>query len=395
MSETYSKIGRELLRAIRGSMTQVELSRALGFRYNQYNRWESGERQINWGEFERLCEVRKIPLRTALDHFLVIHPGMEIDASSPGQLIRQFCRISGSTGTHELARKLHVHPSSVRRWLLDEVDPGLVVMLNILDLQGNLALFMHWMRNAPDPASDAAVPRPSDQELLHRYFIQYPWSLMILTAVQAESRGILLSESALWSKRVGIREVRFRRAVDDLVTLGAFEIRKGRLHAKPDRVELSGIPLQGIVRAISYFTSRVVRKEEVFLGGSGTDSAGHRTSDRILLSDYRLLAMSRSAQEEVHQAFSAFIGELKRINDSDPGPKDQLSGIVMHWFEPGIVSSQDDFESDWLRKFGAGDRSTELNSWIAQREKERRPLSRSTVGDQPSKERARELSHRA
>ncbi len=61
-------VERELLKAVRGRMSQTQLSQRLGFPFNQVYRWESGSTRISWREFVRLAELRKTdvgrPLRS-------------------------------------------------------------------------------------------------------------------------------------------------------------------------------------------------------------------------------------------------------------------------------------------------------------------------------------------
>jgi transcriptional regulator with XRE-family HTH domain len=59
-----------LLQELRGEISQLELSHALGYEYNQYFKWESGNTAITLLNFIDLCNYLKVDLKIIFDDFL-------------------------------------------------------------------------------------------------------------------------------------------------------------------------------------------------------------------------------------------------------------------------------------------------------------------------------------
>lgn len=59
-----------LLKELRGSRTQAEMSKALGYKFNQYFKWESGTTEISFENFIQLCDYAHAPLLNILDSLL-------------------------------------------------------------------------------------------------------------------------------------------------------------------------------------------------------------------------------------------------------------------------------------------------------------------------------------
>lgn len=59
-----------LLKEIRGNATQKSMSEKLGFRFNQYFKWESGETEISLVDFFKVCDLKKIKIEKCLHDLL-------------------------------------------------------------------------------------------------------------------------------------------------------------------------------------------------------------------------------------------------------------------------------------------------------------------------------------
>lgn len=73
----YEMLTMKVIKTLRGSCTQLELSKMLGYSYNQYTKFESGLKVFRISDFFKVCEVLKRPLRPVFLELL----GLEIELS--------------------------------------------------------------------------------------------------------------------------------------------------------------------------------------------------------------------------------------------------------------------------------------------------------------------------
>ena len=58
----YQQLAEQIVRHLRGDITQRQLSANLGFTFNQVGKWESGATQIKWDDFLYLCKILEVPI---------------------------------------------------------------------------------------------------------------------------------------------------------------------------------------------------------------------------------------------------------------------------------------------------------------------------------------------
>lgn len=64
--DPYVELSRQLLRAVRGRRSQVDLSRRIGYRSNMVYRWEAGECAPSAASFLALCQKQRVDVPGAL-----------------------------------------------------------------------------------------------------------------------------------------------------------------------------------------------------------------------------------------------------------------------------------------------------------------------------------------
>ncbi len=130
MPVQYQEIVTHLLLALRGDRSTIELSKAMGYSYNQVKRWESGEKQLRWNEFIPYCEILNIPILEILRDLF------QYKNADPQEFLNF---LYGSKfrfyQTKVLAKKLNRHVSALRRYLRGDVSPDLEFVLAFMDLE--------------------------------------------------------------------------------------------------------------------------------------------------------------------------------------------------------------------------------------------------------------------
>lgn len=83
----YELYLQKILTEIRGNKSQTQLSRELGYAFNQYYKYESGSKKIFLDEFFKLCEIQNIKLLSLINQTLMI----EASKDTQMHIIERFC----------------------------------------------------------------------------------------------------------------------------------------------------------------------------------------------------------------------------------------------------------------------------------------------------------------
>jgi transcriptional regulator with XRE-family HTH domain len=104
----YSVLKIEILKALRGSQSQSELSRRLGYSYNQVGKWEANAKRMKWTDFHNFCEVCGVSM-TSVTRKVFLFTG---ENSRDTAALLSTLQVFNSLLSHqELAQKLNCHVS--------------------------------------------------------------------------------------------------------------------------------------------------------------------------------------------------------------------------------------------------------------------------------------------
>ncbi len=107
-----------LLSSIRGAISQNDVSKAMGYKFNKVNRWESGGVQMRWSDFERFCRTNAIELRALLTFFV----GSSCKAERFDLVLKQ---ISGRRDSQLIVRGTAFKEHRMRKLLNGNAEPNL------------------------------------------------------------------------------------------------------------------------------------------------------------------------------------------------------------------------------------------------------------------------------
>jgi hypothetical protein len=129
------RVSRELVRALRGRRSRVELSRRLGYRSNIVRRWEAGECFPSAADFLRACT--RLRPRVALlfaGFFQRVPDWWDADAGFSSAAIAAFLRdLRGKTPIGSIAAHTGFNRFSVGRWLTGKAEPRLPEFLCLVE----------------------------------------------------------------------------------------------------------------------------------------------------------------------------------------------------------------------------------------------------------------------
>lgn len=157
---------RELVRSVRGALSQDQLSRRLGFSFNQVYQWEAGRTRISWADFARLARARKADLAPPLRDRL----GYVGDLGDGAALARH---LIGDLSAPEAARRIGVSAYVIRSWRTGRTQ---VLLGSILALLQRLQNFLpEFVGAIADVALIPSLRRELERrERQRRFFFDFP-----------------------------------------------------------------------------------------------------------------------------------------------------------------------------------------------------------------------------
>lgn len=117
-------VRRELLHALRGRRSQEQLSRKLGFGFNQVYRWEGGKTRMSWSQFVEYCRVCQRRLPQALEH---VGLGTQVSAKALMEAVG-----ANVARPSRVAALLGVSRFTWSRWMQGRAEPTADQMLLLI-----------------------------------------------------------------------------------------------------------------------------------------------------------------------------------------------------------------------------------------------------------------------
>lgn len=125
LSFNYRACATEVIRLLRGDLSQRELSERLGYTFNQIGKWESGVTQIKWDDFILLCEKMNVPFESFFRQKFWMFAG----EFSPAQALLELSK-NLKLSPHQEKKYKH----KLRAWETEKQTPDLAEVLEIIDL---------------------------------------------------------------------------------------------------------------------------------------------------------------------------------------------------------------------------------------------------------------------
>ncbi len=341
----YEQITSKILKQLRGVRSQIQISKELGYSYNQFAKWESNQRKIRWRDFVKLCSISGFPLEKTLDYSLKFAL-RSFDPSSAAEIIQQFLLTQGLNDLTIVARRLRVHPSALRRWLSREVDPSLESIFQIMDLTPDfLDLFLKRL-NEVNPGFEQTDEPNSLEDLQLKYITQFPWALTVLTTLELD-RFRLFSNKQIpeLAELISIHHEVVTKSIEDLCRLKIIKKNDELYQLVKSKFQIGNLPIIEILKPIHYWTEKLAKR----IGSTLSAKENERPPGLVYFSDYRVMAVSQTARDEINKTIADFIGQIKEIYENQRGPKEQVCCFLLHHFQPGITSANSNFENDWMK----------------------------------------------
>lgn len=215
---------RELIRALRGSRSQVAFSRRLGYRTNVAYAWESGRRWPTAMETLGAASRVGIDVRGAFERFYRTAPGwlLEHEPSEAGFVGRFLRDQRGETPIVTIAERAGVNRFSAARWLSGEVEPRLPDFLRMVEAASLRAVDL--LASLVDPISLPSIRSEWERREAQRTAaIEEPWTQAVLRMLE-----VGLSDAPAISRGLSVDLETIQRCLDALARAGQARRIRGR-----------------------------------------------------------------------------------------------------------------------------------------------------------------------
>jgi hypothetical protein len=302
-----ASIRRDLLVAMRGKISQSQMSQKLGYQFNQMYRWESGTTKMSWLDFLKFAKNRKV------DMSMVLKKSFQYN-DKPERYDLFVRHLVGDSKITKIAKINGTTPFRVRRWLNHVFPPDLDDVLSLINHHAHVLLvFLGFLTDVSKITviREELLKREAEIDLMRKY----PVSGAVLRALELDEYQKFSKHQEGWiSKKLGI-------SLQDEVTI-IERLKSGRLIAKKDHkyhVLSSSFNPQGDIEAgIALRLYWLARTKEFVSHLTSTPSRSTPVGQLVF-------SCSNEAKEKIVDKYSQFFNEIHTILASDHLPPEQIN----------------------------------------------------------------------
>ena len=199
----YELVAQHLLVQLRGSRSQMQWSRRLGYRSNVAYPWETGRRSPTAAEMLRAAGKAGVDVEAAMRRFYdqADLPWLEeVAVDTPDGVARLLDDLRGKATVSHVARTSGCSRTAVSRWLSGTAQPKLPDFLRVLDAVSLRAV--DFVATLVDPAQMPSLRRVWKQlETRRRGAAEHPWTPAILRGLELHAYLALPAHRPGWLAR--------------------------------------------------------------------------------------------------------------------------------------------------------------------------------------------------
>lgn len=330
----YQKLTQDLLLVLRGDRAQVDMDRLLGHQFNQWHKWESGQKKFRWKDWVKVNQALGYDLPQLLESFL----GQDVSENLQGfHIFNQFRTKFGNLNLHELSRFLETHPSKLRRLLANDQDLEFSLFLKFLGNCSRVlpAFIEPYSSSRLNPLISRKVKSYSIQRNLEA---QFPWLASLEAALELRDyKSSTIHSDVLLANLTGLPVSSVRVGLKLLQDNEAITWSNNKFHLVMKRIDMESPSLFESAQLARHWTEKSLQRFE--------------TPDGVPQSKkgfaYRIYPASKKSQQQILEKARQFVGDIHRIlNEDADEPKESIDIFLLHMFSlDELSSSNSDFEN--------------------------------------------------
>lgn len=306
------QIIRGLLQHLRGSRSQVEISKYLGFNERDYHKWEAGYKEIRVSEFNTLSQS------TGRDFYKILFDSIGVTFVTGRFSIKTFFQSIDRYTNEDRKGFLEKTGFSKAKWwrLLNEVDdPHLcdVFRCYVTRFAKLSNLLLAYGYQVPE-GMERGHQRDGDRIMAQ--FKEDSWLASLIAALEMST----VAKDPLGEASIELLERLLRRPqseirsqISDLIQRGVYQKTESGIY-KFDGVEFY-LSNNNIDSSIALYLENSKRNSQYLIDNGKTED---------ILFSYRVVAVSEKFQEEFRHMVMEFGHKLLDKVDQDQGKKDRL-----------------------------------------------------------------------
>lgn len=252
MVVSYPLLVQETIIALRGSLSQEQLNRKLGFQTNQIARWESGHAKVSWRLFIQLCNAVKAPLKDSLK----LHLFYDQDIDDVKKLLSHLC--NGLT-RKTLASRLNLSTSQLSRILNGQSPLSVQTLFSLIEFGPySLVDFVGHLTSANTPACiQKEKNRIAREKEIH---FSKPWAAAIILLIMTnEYRSLKKHSDKFFAKKLSVPEAEVKTALRELEEIGVVSLQKNLYHTDGRHLSTGG-SFTDAIRVRDYWIKKAQEK---------------------------------------------------------------------------------------------------------------------------------------
>jgi transcriptional regulator with XRE-family HTH domain len=298
-----NRLSSELVRELRGPLSQAELSEKLGYTTNVLYTWEAGRRAPTASDFFRLVEAAGQDVPSALVRFFVAPPPWlrECRMTGPEDVMQLLAELTSGFSVSGLAETIDASRTTVSRWNQGQSEPRLPDLLRVVEATTGRLLDFVGVFVDPERLDTAREPHRLATER-RRLLAEHPLAAALLSALDLDAYKRLRTHRAgVLARRLGIpsdEETTLLAALEKarLVRTSRGRIRRAEADAQDDKAPRRPPPSEAFAALAGLAADRLARSER--------PEDGFGTSDVVTVSKKnhaRLVELERAHDRAVRR----------------------------------------------------------------------------------------------
>lgn len=313
---------QEMIKHLRGSLSQRDLSTKLGFSFNQVGKWESGFTQIKWNQFVDLCNFSGISFEEKFRYaFYTINTHTEFNTPNAIKAILHRLNLKQTENHFNLP---------IKNWLNQKTIPDLAEVIQLLSL--NPPDLFCWLDLFIDCRQISSLQIAFERYLKNIDLVfSNPVSIYVTEALQLQEYiqtpvhdPILLSEHASCTIQ------QLNQSLSQLLKLKLIYFDGKKYYSNSHRISFAGIRNLKI-RSLTQYTTQLAAERY-------SQQPVEKKSKKFnpSQSSVRVNAMSEEAAQKVLELILKFHTDVEEIKKNDHAPKNNVQIILLHSFASNI-----------------------------------------------------------
>jgi len=319
----YAKIKYELLLTVFNHRPTIEISRKLGYEFDQAGRWLSGKKELRWNEFCELCEVLNLPLRETLNDIFTLEFKDFDDCYLFLPKLKSFLQ---KETLLTLKQKLGLHPSAIKRYLNGSVYASLEFIMALIDINANqLGSFLIQLSGK----NNLTVLREmfkEDRSLVSSTFTWPLASAMEGLLATEEYKSLAHHEPKWFCYKLGITQEEYEAIWQYIVAQKRVEPEGVKFRLAYNTINTSGQDIDEYLKMMGFW---IKRSENILTPGKNKSL---RKGNPSIFFSYRVVPMSQKKIEETNTILMDAYNKILALAEKEDGPYTDVRVLLMQCF---------------------------------------------------------------